>query len=224
MAAEHVGAEAATSSAAAAAAGDEPMQQPPIHRRRSASEASWMLPPEFGGTTTSSSSSGPSRHRAWTSAAPAAAAAAPAQRGGDAYPKTVKDPKLVDKPSRFAGDPSVWRSWNFKLQNWLSTLDVRFPEWLTEVRSLTHPAKPVNEMAQSSAALYVILASLTEGEMLQIVEMTSGRKGFEAYRQMSWECEPRLAARKLSSLGKLLTPDFGSVADSRQFWARMLSW
>ncbi len=110
----------------------------------SESESSWTLPAAFGGSAPPSPQvSGPAgRMPAMpaTASAPPTAWASPGIGGGAATDRMsshsswqLKDPKLVDKPEKFGGEPSSWRSWNFRFQNWLSTLDARFPAWLAEV-------------------------------------------------------------------------------------------
>ena len=68
--------------------------------------------------------------------------------------------------------------------------------------------------------LYSVLTSYVVGEALTLVQQTSKKNGFEAWRRIVGEYEPRVAQRRLGLLSSLLyEPDFGkSVEEFLHKW------
>jgi len=70
-------------------------------------------------------------------------------------------------------------------------------------------------------SLYGLLCSYVGGEDNKIFSKITNMNGFEGFRQLSLEHQPRLARRRMYLLSQLLNPRFGAIAKMRK---SVVSW
>jgi hypothetical protein len=132
------------------------------------------------------------------------------------------DPKYIDKLMPLDVKPECWLSWKFKFVDWMSTADVRFVHLLTHAENSMEPIpQQTTELQELQLMLYTVLASYLQEEDLQLLQAVPSQNGFEAWRQLVEDKEPRIAYRRLSMMGDLIRP---YLADSVTFLANFLRW
>jgi len=123
------------------------------------------------------------------------------------------DPRLLEKPDQFDGSPERWSEWRFRFVAWFSAVVPNAATALEEAAAarteidMTAASTP---LVRSGGFLYAALASYCRGLPLQMVRAAEAGNGWEAWRALNQEYEPRLAARKLAMLTSMLSPDLGT--------------
>ncbi len=91
------------------------------------------------------------------------------------------DLKLLAKPQHFSGDPESWSNWKFSLVNWLSLVDMEYPDLMEQVSGrTTHVNIDQNntDLVKQTNLLYVLLASLLTGRAQVFARSIVDRNGF----------------------------------------------
>ena len=94
------------------------------------------------------------------------------------------DPKQVEKPSQFDGDPAVWQEFNFKFVNWTTVLNDRYAEVLPQAEELSEVKPQEGELGKLGRALYAILAGLLTGKDHLILRTVKDLSGYEGWRRI----------------------------------------
>ena len=136
--------------------------------------------------------------------------------------------KLAAKPIQYDNDEKTWLEFRFKLENYLTLVDER------------HAAPPLNAESQPTAnlptgteesavtirtlshTLYALLATLTTGRSLRLVQRVPNRNGFEAWRHTAAENAPKTAGRRFAMLQAVLQP--GMSDNPTKFEEMWKSW
>ena len=98
--------------------------------------------------------------------------------------------KLAAKPVQYDNDEKTWLGFRFKLENYLTLVDEKYMALLLDAESQTAanlPAgteEPAATIRTLSNTLYDLLATLTTGRSLRLVQRVPNRNGLEAWRQM----------------------------------------
>jgi hypothetical protein len=133
----------------------------------------------------------------------------------------VLDTRQVSKPSNFDGDPNSWREWKFKFLNYCTLLSPEYDDFLTASETSVDPipmqADAVRKRLQT--VLFALLASLLSGKPLKLLQLQAERNGFESWRLLCREFEPRLPQRRLALLHSLMAPNF-----SGDFETQLITW
>ena len=105
-------------------------------------------------------------------------------------------------------------------------VDVQFIEEMAVAASLdvVVPTPTAEETTKRSAMLFAILASLTSGRALRLVQGVKDRNGFEAWRSLCAELAPKAHSRKLGLLQSILKPPFQSSSSIDEFREKYLAW
>ena len=120
--------------------------------------------------------------------------------------------RLASKPVQYDNDEKTWLEFRFKLENYLTLVDEKYVALLldAESRSLANlragTEEPVPTIRTLSHTLYALLATLTTGRSLRLVQRVPNRNGFEAWRQMVAENAPKTAGRRFAMLQAVLQP------------------
>ena len=99
--------------------------------------------------------------------------------------------KLAAKPVQYDNDEKTWLEFRFKLENYLTLVDERYVALLLNAESQPVANLPTGTeesavtIRTSSHTLYALLATLTTGRSLRLVQRVPNRSGFEAWRQMA---------------------------------------
>ena len=97
--------------------------------------------------------------------------------------------KLAAKPVQYDNDEKTWLEFRFKLENYLTLVDERYVGLLLDAESQPVANLPTGTEESAvtirtlSHTLYALLATLTTGRSLRLVQRVSNRNGFEVWRQ-----------------------------------------
>ena len=120
--------------------------------------------------------------------------------------------KLAAKPVQYDNDEKTWLEFRFKLENYLTLVDERYVGLLLDAESQPVANLPTGTEESAvtirtlSHTLYALLATLTTGRSLRLVQRVPNRNGFEVWRQMAAENAPKTAGRRFAMLQAVLQP------------------
>ena len=105
--------------------------------------------------------------------------------------------KLAAKPVQHDNCEKTWLKFRFKLENYLTLVDEKYVALLQDaVANLPAGAEePAVTIRTLSHTLYALLATLTTGRSLRLVQRVPNRNGFAAWRQLVAENAPKTAGR-----------------------------
>ena len=118
--------------------------------------------------------------------------------------------KLAAKPVQYDHDEKTWLEFRFKLENYLTLVDKRYVALLLNAESQPVANLPTGTEESAvtirtlSHTLYVLLATLTTGRSLRLVQRVPNRNGLEAWRQMAAENAPKTTGRRFAMLQAVL--------------------
>ena len=135
--------------------------------------------------------------------------------------------KLASKPIQYDNDEKTWLELSFKLGNYLTLVDERYVGLLdAESQPVANLPTGTEESAVTirtlSHTLCALLATLTTGRSLRLVQRVLNRNGFEAWRQMAAENAPKTAGRRFAMLQAVLQP--GMSNNPAKFEETWKSW
>ena len=136
--------------------------------------------------------------------------------------------KFAAKPIQYDNDEKNWLEFRFKLENYLTLVDERYVALILNAES--QPVSNLPTGTEESAVtirtlshtLYALLATLTTGRSLRLVQRVPNRNGFEAWRQMAAENAPKTAGRRFAMLQAVLQP--GMSDNPAKFEETWKSW
>ena len=120
--------------------------------------------------------------------------------------------KLAAKPVQYDNDERTWIEFRFKLENYLTLVDEKYIQLLHDAESQPVANLPAGGDETSvtirtlSHTLYALLATLTTGRSLRLVQRVQNRNGFEVWRQLVTENAPKTAGRRFAMLQAVLQP------------------
>ena len=136
--------------------------------------------------------------------------------------------KLAAKLIQYDNDEKTWLEFRFKLENYLTLVDERYVALLLNAESQPVANLPTGTEESAvtirtlSHTLYALLATLTTGRSLRLVQRVPNRNGFEAWRQMAAENAPKTAGRRFAMLQAVLQP--GMSDNAGKFEETWKSW
>ena len=136
--------------------------------------------------------------------------------------------KLAAKPIQYDNDEKTCLEFRFKLENYLTLVDERYVGLLLDAESQPVANLPTGTEESAvtirtlSHTLYALLATLTTGRSLRLVQRVPNRNGFEAWRQMAAENAPKTAGRRFAMLQAVLQP--GMSDNPAKFEETWKSW
>ena len=122
----------------------------------------------------------------------------------------------------------TWLEFRFKLENYLTLVDERYVALLLNAESQPVANLPTGTEESAvtirtlSHTLYALLATLTTGRSLRLVQRVPNRNGFEAWRQMAAENAPKTASQRFAMLQAVLQP--GMSDNPAKFEETWKSW
>ena len=135
--------------------------------------------------------------------------------------------KLAAKPTQYDNE-KTWIEFRFKLENCLTLVDERNVALLLNAESQPVANLPTGTEESTvtirtlSHTLYALLATLTTGRSLRLVQRVPNRNGFGAWRQMAAENAPKTAGRRFAMLQAVLQP--GMSDNPAKFEETWKSW
>ena len=136
--------------------------------------------------------------------------------------------KLAAKPVQYDNDEKTWLEFRFKLENYLTLVDEKYIQLLHDAESQPVANLPAGGDKTSvtirtlSHTLYALLATLTTGRSLRLVQRVPNRIGFEVWRQLVTENAPKTAGRRFAMLQAVLQP--GMSNNPTKFEETWKSW
>ena len=136
--------------------------------------------------------------------------------------------KLAAKPVQYDNDEKTWLEFRSKLENYLTLVDERYVALLLNAESQPVATLPTGTEESAvtirtlSHTLHALLATLTTGRSLRLVQRVPNRNGFEAWRQMAAENAPKTAGRRFAMLQAVLQP--GMSDNPAKFEETWKSW
>ena len=120
--------------------------------------------------------------------------------------------KLAAKLVQYDNDEKTLLEFRFKLENYLSLVDDKYVALLQDAESQAvanlpgEAEEPAVTIRTLGHTLYALLATLTTGRSLRLVQRVPNRNGFEAWRQLVAESAPKTAGRRFAMLQAVLQP------------------
>ena len=114
--------------------------------------------------------------------------------------------QLAARPTPYDNDERTWLEFRFKLENYLTLVNERYVQLLQDAESQPVANVPAGTDEGSvlirtlSHTLYALLATLTTGRSLRLVQRVPNRNGFEVWRQLVAENAPKTAGRRFAML------------------------
>eukprot|EP00971_Amphidinium_carterae_P198977 3948749-Amphidinium_carterae.1 len=122
-------------------------------------------------------------------------------------PRLVDTKGVIAKPQNIPENREKWADWKFTFENHMGVLA---PECIHELAFAAGEIAPLNinigeaETQQRSILLYSVLSSVATGKARTILmSLRASRHGFEAWRRVCEEYEPKSEGRKLAMLTEL---------------------
>ena len=135
--------------------------------------------------------------------------------------------KLVKKPDRFNGDKDKWRDFKSDFTNMMVGASAEYLEEMRQAEAREEAANDSqsDELRQRSIMLHSILSSYTcDGAKTIGLELADSHNGFEFWRRLCQDQEPRSNMRKLALARKI---DRAACLESRneqQFGPALRIW
>ena len=126
------------------------------------------------------------------------------------------------KPVQYDNDEKTWLEFRFKLENYLTWADEKYVALLLDANLPAGTEEPAVTIRTLSHTLHALLATLTTGRSLRLVQRVPNRNGFEAWRQMVAENAPKTAGRRFAMLQAVLQP--GMSDNPAKFEETWKSW
>ena len=123
--------------------------------------------------------------------------------------------KLAARPTPYDKDERTWLEFRFKLENNLTLVNEKYVALLQDAESQPVANVPAGSDEASvlirtlSHTLYALLATLTTGRSLRLVQQIPNRNGFEVWRQVVAENAPKIGGRRFAMLQAVLQPGLG---------------
>ena len=98
--------------------------------------------------------------------------------------------KLAARPTPYDNDERTWLEYRFKLENCLTLVNEKYVGLLQDAESQPVANVPAGTDESSvlirtlSDTLYALLATVTTGRSLRLVQRVPNRNGFEVWRQL----------------------------------------
>ena len=146
-------------------------------------------------------------------------AAAQATQAAEAVMASAHEARRIEALSRFIQKPDMyrpdreqeidqWVDWRHVMRNYLGVIDSNYLVEMDLVEAATHEEAGLDaarhpDAARRSRELYAILASFMRGRPLKILRNVPSSNGYEAWRQLMLEMQPRTRQRQLALMTQL---------------------
>ena len=123
--------------------------------------------------------------------------------------------KLAARPTLYDNKERTWLKFRFKLDNYLALVNKQYVALLQDGESQPVTNVPAGTGERSvlirtlSHTLYALLATLTTGRSLRLVQRVPNRNGFEVWRQLVVENAQKTAGRRFAMLQAVLQLGMG---------------
>ncbi len=144
---------------------------------------------------------------------------------GAGHAPRLVDTRILGKPAPFTGKDAAWKEWEFVFRAFLVTLDEAYRNELAQARMVQEEI--VNETlsgpAQArSVQLYYMLCLQCKGPALELCRAVTEGQGYECWRKLHDQFEPKASGRYMGMLMALLTPDLQGTVE--EFPVKLTKW
>ena len=137
------------------------------------------------------------------------------------------DNRIVQKPGKLLSK-EAWEEWKFDMENFLTLVQ---PEFADELKIAYDEDIYVDdtssgiETRKRSVLLYAMLASLTTGKAKLIVKgLRNKRNGYECWRLLCVEFEPKSDSRRLALVNEIMEAKVLKSKSNTQFATALMKW
>lgn len=128
------------------------------------------------------------------------------------------DLKSAVRLERFSGEARDWSEWKFRFQSVIELVQLGwYLERIEELKEEVVWSTLTPDECQKSALLYNILVQVMTGSALATIQLVEHANGFECWRRLLREFEPKEPARVAAMLAALTCPSWtGAVVGFEQ--------
>ena len=118
-------------------------------------------------------------------------------------PNTILDTRLIQKIESYANEKEKWKQWSFVL---VAVVSAQLPDIQQALEVAANLSSDLNnsvlttEQQRVNAQFYTLLTMVLKGEALDVLMNVPMGNGFECWRRLKQQHEPRTAAHKRSQL------------------------
>ena len=123
--------------------------------------------------------------------------------------------KPAARPTPYNNDARTWLEYRFKLENYLTLVNERYVNFQQDAES-DESSMLIRTLSHT---LYALLATLTTGRGLRLVQRVPNRNEFEVWRHLVSENAPKTAGRRFAMVQAVLQQGLGeSPAKFEEAW------
>ena len=139
------------------------------------------------------------------------------------------DARWLSKPERFRNAQEQWPSWKFQFINFLALFHTSYPDVLDQCAQASADIEIDRGRDEAffdkGRWLYSILISFFQkGKAFNIARSVRDRNGWQVWRLLCLEYEPKLPSKSLMLLQRVMKPDHLATAGLKEFEERLLEW
>ena len=127
------------------------------------------------------------------------------------------DSKLVSRPTVFDGKHESWSDWKFLMINYAGSVWPQYVDYMEQAEARDYAVVPSDSADLLSRArnLFTLLVGffLMKSKPMQMAKRLTSRQGFELWRLLNLEYEPKIGARMLVRFRKLMSPNLSIQED-----------
>ncbi|CAE8609616.1 unnamed protein product, partial [Polarella glacialis] len=120
--------------------------------------------------------------------------------------------KVIPKPQQFPGTREDWESWRFSFTSWIGSMHHTLPALLETAAKSKEPIQIIESDDDTQATAIqlnaILVAFCSKGRGPPICKGTADKTGFELWRRLAAEYEPKSSNKALSWLRTLSNPTF----------------
>jgi len=124
----------------------------------------------------------------------------------------IIDTRVIGRPDLWHGEKEKYPDWSFVFKGFMVAIDSRYQEIFERVENADAPVSnrdldPANR--HLSTQLYYILVMLSRDKAQDKIKKIAAGEGFEVWRNISLDYDPKVRTRRVALLIKVLTAKFG---------------
>jgi len=124
----------------------------------------------------------------------------------------IIDTRVIGKPDLWHGEKEKFPDWSFTFKGLMVAIDSRYQEIFERVENSVEPLNN-NDLdgvnRHLSTQLYYILVVLSRDKAQDKIRKITAGEGFEVWRNISLDYDPKVRTRRVALLIKVLTTKFG---------------
>lgn len=140
----------------------------------------------------------------------------------------LADTRFIQKPTKIPEDRAKWAEWRSQFENFMGCVEAQYPEEMFLAANNPDPLDMTTygtETVRRARTLYAIIASLASSSVLPVCKAHQRtRNGFEVWRLMIKDREPKTDGRRLMLLCELVAGKLLNGAKSKDVLQKLITW